>query len=55
MHSLTERTQKLKKKGIKKTLKIIATATILLFGILWISSKFDFLTKYNSIDFRVKF
>lgn len=37
---------------MKKTLEIIATASILLFGILWISSKFDFLTEYNSIDFR---
>ena len=37
---------------MKKTLKIISTVSILLFGILWISSKFDFLTKYNSIDFR---
>ncbi|WP_425077905.1 hypothetical protein [Psychroserpens sp. S379A] len=37
---------------MKKTLKIISTVSIILFGILWISSKFDFLTKYNSIDFR---
>ena len=37
---------------MKKTLKIISTVSIILFGILWILSKFDFLTKYNSIDFR---
>lgn len=37
---------------MKKTLKIISTVSILLFGILWISSKFDFLTEYNSIDLR---
>lgn len=37
---------------MKKTLKIISTVSILLFGILWVSSKFDFLTEYNSIDFR---
>ena len=29
-----------------------AIGSILLFGILWISSKFDFLTEYNSIDLR---
>jgi len=37
---------------MKTTLKIISTVSIVLFGILWISSKFDFLTEYNSIDFR---
>ncbi|XCF07013.1 hypothetical protein ABI125_03920 [Tamlana crocina] len=37
---------------MKKTLKIISTVSIALFGILWILSKFDFLTEYNSIDFR---
>ena len=37
---------------MKKALKIISTVSILLFGILWISGKFDFFTKYNSIDFR---
>ena len=37
---------------MKKTLKIISTVSIILFGFLWISSKFDFLTEYNSIDFR---
>lgn len=36
---------------MKKTLKIVSTVSIVLFGILWISSKFDFLTDYNSIDF----
>jgi len=37
---------------MKKTLKIVSTVSIVLFGILWISSKFDFLTDYNSINFR---
>ena len=37
---------------MKKGLKIISTVSIILFGILWISGKFDFFTKYNSIDFR---
>ncbi|NCP61362.1 MAG: hypothetical protein GW839_13830 [Flavobacteriales bacterium] len=37
---------------MKKTLKIISTVSIVLFGILWITSKFDFLIEYNSIDFR---
>jgi hypothetical protein len=37
---------------MKKTIKIISTVSILLFGILWVSSKFNFLTEYNSIDFR---
>jgi Gpi18-like mannosyltransferase len=37
---------------MKKTLKIISTVSIVLFGILWILSKFDFLTEYNSTDFR---
>ena len=37
---------------MKKTLKIISTVSIILFGILWISNKFDFLTEYNLIDFR---
>ena len=37
---------------MKKALKIISTVSIILFGILWISGKFDFFTKYNSIDFR---
>ena len=37
---------------MKKTLKIISTVSIVLFGILWISSKLDFLTEYNLTDFR---
>ncbi|MFV0233463.1 hypothetical protein OBK30_10460 [Empedobacter falsenii] len=37
---------------MKKALKIISTVSIVLFGILWILSKFEFLTEYNSIDFR---
>ena len=37
---------------MKKALKIISTISIVLFGILWISSKFEFLTEYNSIDLR---
>jgi len=37
---------------MKKALKIISTVSIILFGILWISGKFDFFTEYNSIDFR---
>lgn len=37
---------------MKKTLKIIYTISIVLFGGLWISSKFDFLNEFNSIDVR---
>ena len=37
---------------MKKILQLISTISILLFGILWISNKFDFLAQYNSIDFR---
>lgn len=37
---------------MKKTLKIISTISIVLFGGLWISSKFDFLNEFNSIDVR---
>ncbi|NCT14561.1 MAG: hypothetical protein COZ17_09800 [Flavobacteriaceae bacterium CG_4_10_14_3_um_filter_33_47] len=37
---------------MKKTLKIISTIAIILFGILWISSKFNILTEFNSIDIR---
>ncbi|WP_111310128.1 hypothetical protein [Confluentibacter sediminis] len=40
---------------MKKILKIISTVSIVLFGILWISSKFDFLTEYNSSDIRTFF
>lgn len=35
---------------MKKTLKIISTVTIVLFVSLWISSKFDLLSEYNSMD-----
>ena len=37
---------------MKKALKIISTVSIVLFGVLWISSKFDFLNEFNSIDIR---
>lgn len=37
--------------NMKKTLKIISTVSILLFGILLILNKFDFLTESNSTDF----
>jgi len=37
---------------MKKTLKIISTIAIILFGILWISSKLNILTEFNSIDIR---
>ena len=49
---MAERIPTENKKEMKKTLKIASTVSILLFGILWISSKFDFLSEYNSIDFR---
>jgi magnesium-transporting ATPase (P-type) len=39
-------------KNIEKILKIISTASIILFGIIWISNKFNFLTQFNSIDIR---
>ncbi|WP_111684381.1 hypothetical protein [Winogradskyella tangerina] len=37
---------------MKKALKIISTVAILMFGILWVFSKFEILTAYNSIDLR---
>jgi hypothetical protein len=37
---------------MKSTLKIISTVSIVLYGILLILSKFDFLTEYNTTDFR---
>lgn len=37
---------------MKKTLKVIATIAIVFFGLLWISSKFNFLNDYNSLDIR---
>lgn len=40
---------------MKKALKIISTVSILLFGILWITSKFDMLSNYNTVDTRTFF
>jgi hypothetical protein len=37
---------------MKKILKIVATVSIVLFGILFISSKFNFLNEFNSVDIR---
>jgi hypothetical protein len=37
---------------MKKTLKIVSTVSIVLFGVLWISSKFNFLNEFNSVDIR---
>ncbi|OBQ54590.1 hypothetical protein JJL45_14305 [Tamlana sp. s12] len=37
---------------MKKALKITSTVSILLFGILWLASKFDFLTAYQSPEIR---
>ena len=37
---------------MKKTLKIVSTISIVLFGVLWISSKFNFLNEFNSVDIR---
>lgn len=37
---------------MKKTFKMISTASILLFGFLWILSKFNILNEFNSIDIR---
>lgn len=37
---------------MKKALKIISTVAILMFGVLWVFSKFEILTAYNSIDLR---
>lgn len=37
---------------MKKILKIVATVSIVLFGILIISSKFNFLNEFNSVDIR---
>ncbi len=37
---------------MKKTLKIISTASIVLFSVLWISSKFSFFNELNSIEIR---
>jgi hypothetical protein len=37
---------------MKKILKIIATVSIVLFVILIISSKFNFLNEFNSVDIR---
>lgn len=37
---------------MKKILKIVATVSIVLFVILFISSKFNFLNEFNSVDIR---
>ena len=37
---------------MKKILKIVATVSIVLFMILFISSKFNFLNEFNSVDIR---
>jgi len=37
---------------MKKTLKIISTVSIVLFGVLWILSKFNILKEFNLIEFR---
>jgi len=37
---------------MKKTIKIISTISILLFGFLWILSKSNILTEFNSIGIR---
>ena len=37
---------------MKKILKLIATVSILLFAVLWIASKFNFLPEFNTMDFR---
>jgi hypothetical protein len=37
---------------MKKTLKILSAVSIVLFGVLWISSKFNFLNEFNSVDIR---
>ena len=37
---------------MKKTLKIISTVSIVLFGVLWISSKINFLNEFNLTEIR---
>jgi len=37
---------------MKKPLKIIATVSIILFAVLWIASKFNFLPEFNTMDNR---
>jgi hypothetical protein len=37
---------------MKKTLKIISTLALILFGVLWVSSKLNFLNEFNSIQIR---
>ena len=37
---------------MKKTLKIISTLALILFGVLWVSSKLNYLNEFNSIDIR---
>jgi hypothetical protein len=40
---------------MKKTLKIVSTVSIVLFGILWVSSKFNLFPEFNSPDIRTFF
>ena len=37
---------------MKKALKIIATTSIILFAVLWVAGKFDFLPEFNTLDNR---
>jgi Ca2+/Na+ antiporter len=37
---------------MKKTLKIISTLALILFGVLWVSSKLNFWNEFNSIQIR---
>ena len=37
---------------MKKTLIIISTLALILFGVLWVSSKLNFLNEFNSIQIR---
>ena len=37
---------------MKKTLKIISTLALILFGVLWVLSKLNLLNEFNSIQIR---
>jgi hypothetical protein len=37
---------------MKQVFKIVSTASIILFGISWLMSKFNMLEEYNSMDLR---
>ena len=37
---------------MKKTLKIISTLALILFGVLWVSRKLNFWNEFNSIQIR---